>query len=127
MVFFFDPSTDLVKVRAVLMGPKAKVALRLALDTGATQTVLARLPLLTAGYELSSSADTISVATGSRIEQIARLKIDTLISLGQVRDQFPVLVHDLPFSPKIDGVLGLDFLRGHRLTLDFRVGELELV
>lgn len=127
MVFSFDPDADLVKVRAVLMGPNAMVALRLALDTGATQTVLARVPLLTAGYDLPSTADAVSVATGSRIERIARLEVETLVCLGHIRDRFSVLVHDLPSSPKIDGVLGLDFLRGHRLTLDFRAGEMELV
>lgn len=36
------------------------------------------------------------------------------------------LCHDLPAEVRVDGLLGLDFLRGRRLTLDFRTGRLSL-
>ena len=41
-------------------------------------------------------------------------------------DNFPVLCHDLPSTVTVDGVLGLDFLRGGRLKVDFRAGLLSL-
>jgi hypothetical protein len=40
---------------------------------------------------------------------------------------FPVLGHTLPPSAGVDGLLGLDFLRGQSLTLDFRSGHLMFV
>jgi hypothetical protein len=47
-------------------------------------------------------------------------------SLGQDRTAFPVLAHTLPPSAAVDGVLGLDFLRGHALNIDFRTGQITL-
>ncbi len=47
-------------------------------------------------------------------------------ALGRQRALFSVLVHTLPASPMIDGLLGLDFLRGEILTIDFRAGTLTL-
>ena len=43
--------------------------------------------------------------------------------LGVRRANFQVVVAHLPRG--IEGLLGLDFLRGHRLLLDFREGVLE--
>ena len=39
---------------------------------------------------------------------------------------FPLLAKALPPEAGVDGLLGLDFLRGHVLTLDFRTGVLTL-
>jgi hypothetical protein len=36
---------------------------------------------------------------------------------------FSVLAHTLPPSAGVDGLLGLDFLRGQVLTVDFRSGR----
>ena len=127
MTFSFEPQADLVMVRAALFGPRAIVGLLLALDTGATQTVISRLKLKVAGYDLENPLASISIATGSQIETLPLFRIDSLGCLGESRDNFEIFAHDLPASPRIDGVLGLDFLRNHRLTLDFRAGEIELV
>jgi hypothetical protein len=43
-----------------------------------------------------------------------------------VRSFFPVLAYTLPPSLGVDGLLGLDFLRGLNLTLDFREGRMSL-
>ena len=127
MTFSFDPNAELVVVSAALFGPEAIVGLRLALDTGATKTVIKRLKLETAGYDLTRILEVASVMTGSRIESVPLLSIDSLGCLGEIRDKFSVLAHDLPAGSRIDGVLGLDFLRNHRLILDFRAGEIELI
>jgi hypothetical protein len=37
-----------------------------------------------------------------------------------------VLCHTLPPSATVDGVLGLDFMRGSRLLVDLRIGEVTL-
>lgn len=126
MSFAFDSQADLVIVRAALFGPVAFVDLLLAVDTGSTQTVVARRKLRVADYDLENPITSLRVATGSQVEILPLLRVDSLGCLSQLRDGFEVLAHDLPASPQIDGVLGLDFLRGHRLTLDFRAGEIEL-
>jgi hypothetical protein len=46
--------------------------------------------------------------------------------LGKERIGFPVLGHTLPPSAGVDGLPGLDFLRGQQLTVDFRNGQVTL-
>jgi hypothetical protein len=46
--------------------------------------------------------------------------------LGKEKSNFLVIAHDLPPTASIDGVLGLDFLREHIVTIDFKQGFIEL-
>ena len=46
--------------------------------------------------------------------------------LSQERNGFPVLAHTLPPSAHIDGLLGLDYMRGQMLTIDFRQATVSL-
>ena len=43
----------------------------------------------------------------------------------EVRDT-PCIVHDLPETSHVDGLLGLSFLRGFKVCLDFQEGILEI-
>ncbi len=47
-------------------------------------------------------------------------------ALGQERTNFSVLGHTLPPSASIDGLLGLDFMRGQVLNIDFAKGRVSL-
>jgi hypothetical protein len=126
MSFPFDPAQGLVVVRAELWGPAGSAVLRLALDTGATGTLVNVGLLVAVGYDPALSQDRVQVTTGSGVEFVPCIKLDKIRSLGQDRIGFPVLGHTLPPSAGIDGLLGLDFLRSQRLTLDFRIGQVTL-
>jgi hypothetical protein len=39
---------------------------------------------------------------------------------------FPVICHDLPAALHVDGLLGLDFVRRYRLSVDFQAGFISL-
>jgi hypothetical protein len=54
------------------------------------------------------------------------VELQKLTTLGQERFNFPVLAHTLPPSTGVDGLLGLDFFRGLRLTIDFQSGQIQL-
>jgi hypothetical protein len=43
----------------------------------------------------------------------------------EMRDE-PCIVHDLPETSRVDGLLGLSFLRRFKICLDFRGGVLEI-
>ncbi len=75
--------------------------------------------LIAIGYDPSLSPDRVQVTTGSGVEYAPRVNITRFRALGQERMAFPVLSHTLPPSAGIDGLLGLDFLRGQRLEIDF--------
>ena len=79
------------------------------------------------GYDPALVPDRLQITTGSGVEFVPRITVSKLTALGQERHDFPVLSHNLPPSASIDGLLGLDFLRGQELTIDFRNGQLRLV
>jgi predicted aspartyl protease len=83
--------------------------------------------LVALGYDPALSAERIQVTTGSGVEFVPRILLDKIVALGQERLQFPVLAHTLPPTAGIDGLLGLDFVRGYSLTVDFRTGKLTLL
>lgn len=127
MSFSFDPQQGLIIVHAELWGPSGSVVLRLALDTGATGTVVNVGMLVAIGYDPALVPDRIQVTTGSGVEFVPRVTLGKIAALGQERTDFPVLGHTLPPSAGIDGLLGLDFFRGQSLNLDFRTGQVTLV
>ena len=123
----FDPRQGLIIVPADLWGPAGSAVLRLALDTGATGTVINVAMLVAVGYDPALAPDRVQVTTGSSVEFVPRVLLDKIRALEQERTDFPVLGHTLPSSAGVDGLLGLDFLRDQQLTLDFRTGRVMLV
>jgi len=119
----FDAERGLIVVQAEVFGPLGSILLRLALDTGATATMINVAPLTALGYDSSSAPDRIQVTTGSGVEYAARILVRRIEALGQERDNFPVLAHTLPPSASVDGLLGLDFLRGHVIEIDLQRGK----
>lgn len=127
MSFRFDPQQGLIIVNAELSGPSGSAVLRLALDSGATGTVVNVGMLVAIGYDPALIPHRVQITTGSGIEFVPRVILDRINALGHERSGFPVLGHTLPPSAGVDGLLGLDFFRGLSLTIDFRVGQLTLV
>jgi aspartyl protease family protein len=127
MSFPFDPERRLIIARTELEGPSGNAVLRLALDTGATRTLINVGLLVSIGYDPALAADRSQITTGSGVEFVPHLSLSKITALGQERTGFPVLCHTLPQSAGVDGLLGLDFFRGLTLTVDFRTGRITLI
>jgi hypothetical protein len=82
--------------------------------------------LVAIGCDPSLSPQRVQATTGSGIEFVPRVLLNRLVALGAAHSNFPVLCHTLPPSSTVDGLLGIDFLRGRRLIMDFREGFLSL-
>jgi predicted aspartyl protease len=126
MNFAFNPTDGPVIVLAQLWGKQGDLAVQLALDTGATASVLSWETVALLGYDPAATEARVQITTGSGVEFAPRVSIDKIEALGKERLNFPVLCHTLPPSAGVDGLLGLDFLRGYRLVLDFRTGTLSI-
>lgn len=111
---------------AEVSGPRGPFFLRLMLDTGATQSLIRDDVFVTIGYDPASSTDRVQVAMGNGVEIVPRIVVNRFTAFGIHRIGFPLLARALPPEAGVDGLLGLDFLRGHVLTLDFRTGVLTL-
>ena len=122
----FDPKEGLIVVPTRLWGPTGDIVVRLALDTGATGSVVNWDLIVLLGYDPAIIRDRIQMTTGSGVEFAPRIVIDRIEAFGQQLKDFPILCHTLPPSTTVDGVLGLDFFRRQRLVLDFRSGLVTL-
>lgn len=127
MEFPFDRKQGLIIVLAEVTGPAATAVLRLALDTGATGTLIGVGLLVALGYDPALVATRRQITTGSGVEFVPELAVTKIVALGHERLNLPVLAHTLPPGVSVDGLLGLDFLREKLLSVDFRRGLLALV
>jgi predicted aspartyl protease len=97
---------------------------RLALDTGATSTLINSEIMVLLGYDPAASPDRIQVTTGSGIEFCPRVSVQRIEALGRSVNDFLILSHTLPPTSQVDGLLGLDFFRGCRISIDFQSGTI---
>jgi hypothetical protein len=122
----FDPSGRSVRIRIVVVGPRRSLDLWCAVDTGATLTVLPAAILQRLGCDLSRPTGYTWIRSATGIARVPVIRVSALAALGRVRTDFLVAAHDLPLGVEADGLLGLDFLRGFVLTLDFARGRASL-
>jgi hypothetical protein len=121
----FDPSEGLIVVTARIHGPAGSNDVRLALDTGATVTVISREWLSLVGYDLNDATQ-LNVITGSGRESASRVVLDRIETLDMEKISLPILAYSLPESTTVDGALGLDFFEDCRLTIDFRQNTIDV-
>ena len=78
----FNANRGLIIIPAELFGPTGSIVLRLALDTGATGTMI-NVGLLTAiGYDPSLTSDRVEVTTGSGVVYAPCFSVSRIKALG---------------------------------------------
>lgn len=122
----FDPDADLIYIWAEILGNTGKARLLLALDIGATNSMISQTRLAELGYVPEGSERQSRIITGSGVECVFHVTLKRLAALGHRKEDFEVHSYDLPPETGIDGVLGLDFFRGQNLNIDFRNGLITL-
>ena len=126
MRFSFEPEFGLVYVRVKVVCRNRELIVNLALDTGASATMISAKRLAEVGYDLDKPENEIYITTGSGLIFVPKIKIEKITALGKSKENFSVIAHDLPPTASVDGVLGLDFLRENILMIDFQQGQIEL-
>ena len=124
--FTFNAKQGLIIISARIEGPTGYTYAQVALDTGATSTMINTAKIVSIGYDPAVVPERVQMTTGSGVEFVPLLAIDRIEALGKLRINFPLICHTLPPTAPVDGVLGLDFLRDRRLTIDFRRGRITL-
>lgn len=121
----FNPKSPVIVVRAKIKGAKFPLAARLALDTGATFTILPWKIVNQLGLSIDPG-QTELITTATTIETMPVVFIPEISLLNKTLKRVPCLVKDLPPEAGVDGLLGLSFLHHFKLTLDFKKGILSL-
>ncbi len=126
MKITFDPTQGLIVIPTRLHGLHTDTIVRLALDTGATNSMINWDVAILLGYDPASSKERIQVTTGSGVEFAPRIVVEKVEVIGRSLENFPILCHTLPPSATVDGLLGLDFFRGVCLVVNLQEGLITL-
>ncbi len=121
----FDPRLSSIFVFGELTGPKGRTHIRLAVDTGATRTVIRTSILQYLGYVNLPSTRAVRMTTASGVVPVALIDYCEIKALGQTRT-LSVVSHELPDTFEGHGLLGRDFFLGMQLTIDFSRNEIFL-
>jgi len=122
----FDVSRSLIFVGARIWGKNSFRIVNLALDTGASTTIVASDILVALGYDPAKSTKRTRVITGSGVEYRKVVTVSRLEALGKSIDHLDVVCHDLPEESKLDGLLGLNFLRHFDMLVRYSDGTITL-
>lgn len=97
----FDPEQGLIIVRTELWGPTGSAIVRLALDTGATATIVNIAMLVAVGYDPALAPTRVHVTTGSGVEYVPRVTLSRVQALGQERAILPCSATPCPQAPAL--------------------------
>jgi predicted aspartyl protease len=118
----FDSKAGIILVKTKVYGPGGDAIVNLALDTGATWTLVSWETAVLVGYDPASIQQRTAITTGSGIEYCPKLNLLKVEALGKPVNGLEVLCHTLPPTSRVDGLLGLNFLRRFNVSLNFKQG-----
>lgn len=120
----FNPRLPLI-VLDVELEYLTKHTFKMALDTGASFTVITPYAARILGYELTElPTDTLFTAT--KKEVVFMLELKSLSVQTERIEKFHARCMDLPKELRIDGLVGLNFLRCFNAALNFEEGVFSL-
>ena len=123
----FDPRSPIIAVDITLEGEEGeKRRIGVALDTGATYTMIPWEIAEALGYEPEFSKEKVTLVTASGVETAPIIQIKKIGFLGENIYNVPVVCHDLPPRSYVVGLLGSSFLKNFKVTIDHINGILEI-
>lgn len=121
-----DAKDPVVIIKVECFGEKGSRILDLIFDTGSTYTMIPWKVAESLGYSPALSRRRVSIITASTTETVPLITIKSMVALGHKVDHVDVACHDLPPKSRVDGLLGLSFLRNFDIDLCFKKGILEI-
>jgi clan AA aspartic protease (TIGR02281 family) len=112
--------------RAALNQQKLFRLVSLLIDTGASHTIISWGTLLSLGLDPTASAIRKQVTTANGLVWMPQVEIEEFNALGQSVWSFRVLAHTIPLGSRVNGVLGMDFLRQFEFSLNFKQNVIEI-
>ncbi|MBI4357796.1 MAG: retroviral-like aspartic protease family protein [Candidatus Omnitrophica bacterium] len=116
----------LIVYRAKITSKIGSILLKMALDTGATFTMIPPEATLSIGINPADPSRMREITTGSGTVYCPIVTIPEFTAFGSKVKNLEVFCHTLPPESPVDGLLGLNFLKQFDLRLNFKKGFLEI-
>ena len=128
MIFPFkrEPENGLIVISIEI---DSKYALKMVLDTGATNTTIDSNTLYLLGYDLKDNIGSVEIETANGIIETKVFEVTSFSSIGQTKNNFQVQVYDFlahGIFSDYNGLLGLDFFEGTKFCIDTRSNVITL-
>ncbi|MBI5555736.1 MAG: clan AA aspartic protease [Elusimicrobia bacterium] len=117
--FPFDATKSIIICHVEISGPKTEFSLKMAVDTGATYTAIPLEAAVGIGCSPLRFSRKIEITMGGSIEYVPFIIIPKIRAFGIELKNFPVICHNLPQTSPVEGLLGLNFLEGAKIIIDF--------
>ena len=117
--FPLDPAKPILPVDVLVEGPHGRQLLRMALDTGATYTMVPVGMMRAIGYDPAASPARIEFIAAGSVEYKPLVVVRAVHAYGIRVPRLEVVCHDLPPQSPVRGLLGLNFIKHVSLHLDF--------
>ena len=125
--FRFDTKVPVIILTILLEGQgSSKQKIKVALDTGATYTMIPWEIAEILGLEPELSKERVEIITASGVEKAPLVTLKSIVVLGKRIERVEAIVHDLPPKSYVDGLLGIKSLVELKLKIDFEQGILEV-
>lgn len=124
----FERKGSGIVVPVTLIGPEVRVAVKMLLDTGATLSTINARTLGRLGLYVTSSDATVVMSTANgRVQRTLTVVEGAALGGSEVQGGLTVALCEECVVGDVVGLLGLNFTRHFRLTVDQSGGELSLV
>lgn len=110
----------------VVSGPSDKHRITMVLDTGASNCMIPYKVAKKIGYEVTENGRCLKIHSANGLITTPVIAIDEIEVLVLKVKDIDVICHDLSSGAYVDGLLGLNFLRHFKVTIDFPNGKLIL-
>jgi len=100
----------IISLYAKIVGPKAKRTIKLALDTGATYTMIPIEIARDIGYDPTLAKRRIEISTANGLIFVPLITVMEISFMGLTLKNIDVICHSLLSESPVEGLLGLNFL-----------------
>lgn len=100
----------IISLYAKITGPKTNRTIKLALDTGASFTMIPIEIARDIGYDSALAKRRIEISTANGLIFVPVITVVKISFMGLTLKNIDVICHDLPSESPVEGLLGLNFL-----------------
>lgn len=117
--FNFDIAKGVILCKTKISSQDYSTFIKLAVDTGASRTMISFESALAIGIDPAKSTNHIEITTASGTVLVPTITIPSFKCFGIEIKMLDVICHNLPPESPVDGLLGLNFLAKAKIIIDF--------